>query len=288
MKMNAKSINEKTKDMQYLFKDQNRGWLKEILESKHLMLFLDCDGTLTPIAEAPAEAELSSETRNILEKLKGCGSVEIAIVSGRGLADVKRLVGIKDIIYVGNHGFEIEGPAIKFESLATPRLKEVLRELSAKLEEVLKPIGGVIIEDKGLSLSIHYRKVTEKNIPFVEKTVYSVIRPYLSRKEILLGKGKMVIEVRPPLEWDKGKAIQWVLSQKQHTFPREMIYPVSIGDDITDEDAFLAVSGHGLAVFVGQPRPSHAKYFLNDPKDVFQFLNEILTLKSHGTVRHSN
>ena len=135
--------------MEYLFSHWDK--LKDRLADKFAFLFLDYDGTLTPIVETPDKAIISKERRSLLKKLSTSPHSRVAIISGRSLSDIKATVGLKDIIYAGNHGLEIEGPKIKFESQLSPRLKAVIRHIAEDLARRLSAIKGIVIEDKGLT-----------------------------------------------------------------------------------------------------------------------------------------
>jgi len=113
-------------------------------------LFLDYDGTLTPITKKPDLAVLSKKRRSILKKLAESSQIKVAIVSGRKLSDVKKLVGLNNLLYAGNHGFEIKGPGINVIHPKAKKIKPVLKKISALLKKRLKNIEGAIIENKGL------------------------------------------------------------------------------------------------------------------------------------------
>ena len=263
--------------MEYLFSHRNK--LKDRLKDKFVLLFLDYDGTLTPIVETPDKAVISKERKDLLDKLSTSSHYRVAIISGRSLNDIKGLVGLKDIIYAGNHGLEIEGPKIKFESHVSLRLKSVIRNIAEELSKRLSSIKGVLIEDKGLTLSIHYRLVDKKNIPQVKTIFHETVILYLVRNKIKIKTGKMVLEVRPSSEWDKGKVVLWLLARQQFALGEKRVFPVYIGDDVTDEDAFKVLKRKGLTVFVGEPGSSKADYYVKDPEEVTQFLRLILDLK---------
>ena len=148
--------------MEYLFSHFEK--LKNRLSSKFVLLFLDYDGTLTPIVETPDKAVISKERKDLLDKLSTSPHCRVAIISGRSLSDIKAIVGLKDIIYVGNHGLEIESPKIKFESQVSPRLKSIIRHIYEDAVSKFSKIKGVLIENKGLTISVHYRLVDEKDI----------------------------------------------------------------------------------------------------------------------------
>jgi len=155
--------------MEYLFSKWEE--LKRGLSGKYIILFLDYDGTLTPIVKAPKLALLSDDTRLLLKRLSQNRKVKLAIISGRSLQDIKNTIGIKDIIYAGNHGLEVEGPKIKFESQVSPRLKSVIRSILKEITEKLSGIKGIIIEDKVLTISIHYRMVENNDVVLIDKII---------------------------------------------------------------------------------------------------------------------
>lgn len=243
------------------------------------MLLLDYDGTLIPIVEAPQGAVIPKETKELLQKLSKTSYCKIGIISGRSLEDIKKTVGINGIIYAGNHGLEIEGPKIKFESQVSPRLKSVIRSIVKEMRHQLSDIKGVLIEDKGLTLSIHYRLVDQKDMPALKRTVSETINPYAARGKIKINSGKKVYEIKPPVQWDKGKVVLWLMARQQFTAGEERFLPIYIGDDITDEDAFRALKRKGLTIFVGESRSSNADYYLKNTEEVTKFLRLISEIK---------
>lgn len=255
--------------MNYLW----RRWqeLKDKIKNKYIFLFLDYDGTLASIADTPQDAVIPKETKTLLKELAKISKAKIAIISGRALGDIKDKVGLKDIVYVGNHGLEIEGSEIKCD-------KTVLGKIKKDLAERLALIKGVILEDKGFSISVHYRLADRKYIHKVKTNVRSAVIPYADRNKIKIKPGKEVIEIRPSLGWDKGKAVLWLLDRQTSAVGNKPIMPIYIGDDITDEDAFKVLKNKGIAIFVGNIRPSYAQYYLNDSDEVKKFLQR---LKSH-------
>ncbi len=230
-----------------------------------VMLFLDYDGTLTPIVETPDKARLSKGAKNLLIALSKTPKFQLTIISGRGLADVEQLVGVKNITYVGNHGFEIKGPGMDYQGTVNPAYKVLVDFLKKEIALRFSALPAVFIEDKGMSICVHYRRVNSDQAAIVEYILYQMTQVYMMRKELALIWGKRVCEIKPPHDWNKGKAVQWVL-ERQHSFP------VYIGDDTTDEDAFIALKDHGITVYVGNEDYSHAKYYVKDPDDVIRFL----------------
>jgi trehalose-phosphatase len=263
--------------MEYLLRNWKR--IDEKLKAKHAFLFLDYDGTLIPIVATPQQAVIPRSTKTLLEKFSKNQKYKIAIISGRALKDIKEKVGLKNVIYVGNHGAEIEGPKIKFESPISPRCRAILEHIKTDLEKKLSSIKGTILEDKGLSLSVHFRLVDKSQIPQVKAIVHECAILYLVRSKIKIKSGKMVLEIRLPLEWDKGKVVLWLLARQKFAISEKSFIPIYIGDDKTDEDAFKALKNKGLTIFVGEPKPSHARYYLKNSREVTQFLERILDLK---------
>jgi trehalose-phosphatase len=264
--------------MDYLFSCWDR--LKKEIEEKFIFIFLDYDGTLAPIAQEPAKAVISKNTKDILRKLSKNPYCKLAIISGRALKDIKNRIGLKGIIYVANHGLEMEGPAIRFRSLVPSGYAAVLKKIKQDLVAKLSQIKGVIIEDKGLVLSLHYRMVTRKYIPLVKTVFHETIIHYLVTNKIKINSGKKVLEVKPPLRWNKGHIVSWLCARRRFVLGRDAFLPIYIGDDLTDEDAFKVVKNNGLAIFVGEPiKTSHARYYLRNPSEVMIFLKKILALK---------
>jgi len=251
--------------------------LPEILrqcESRKLAVFLDYDGTLTPIVARPELAVLADDMRETLHRLAQCCTV--AIVSGRALADVQRLVGLDSVIYAGSHGFEIHDP--KGGNLHHEEGGEFV-PLIAKAADTLKTrlagVEGVIVEPKTYALAVHYRLVADSDVPRVEAEVDAVVaaEPRLRKTG-----GKKVFEVRPAMDWHKGRALDWLLEALD--LDRPEVLPVYVGDDETDEDAFRVLVGRGLGFIVADgPVSSAASYRLNDTDEVKIFLER---LEQHG------
>jgi len=259
--------------MEYLFSHCNK--LKDKLRAKFVLLFLDYDGTLTPIVETPDKAVISKERKDLLDRLSTTHHCRVAIISGRALSDIKALVGLKDIIYVGNHGLEIEGPKIKFESQVSPRLKSIIRHIYIDAVSKLSKIKGVLIEDKGLTISVHYRLIDKKDIQEFLNIFAEITDPYIGRDKIKINSGKKVYEIKPPVQWDKGKVVLWLLGRQQFLLGENKIFPVYIGDDVTDEDAFKVLKKKGLTIFVGEQTSSEAQYYLKTTEEVTEFLRLI-------------
>ncbi|NIM03824.1 trehalose-phosphatase [bacterium] len=244
---------------------------RRLCSAKRILLLLDFDGTLIPIAKRPEEAKLPSEMEGILKFLARKKRFEVAIISGRSLSDLKQKIKIRNIIYVGNHGLEMERKGKKFiypqASKSIPTMKELKKILKARLSS----IKGTIVEDKIVGIAVHYRTVKNSDVPELKRRVRQIFRPFMEKKEIKIGHGKKMLEARPPIMWDKGK----VASMLVDSFKRDKPLSFYLGDDKTDEDAFSALDGKGITVFVGKPGKSKANFFLKNVGEVGIFLKRL-------------
>ena len=244
------------------------------------MLMLDFDGTLTPIVDTPERAKLHEQTKELLKSLVRSRSFTVAIVSGRTINDLRSRVAVPGVIYAGNHGLEIEGPGLNFVHPITDEIRPVLRIMGLVLKKTLGAIRGVIVEDKGLTLSIHYRLVDGEKAYEVK----DIIRDTIGIAEIL-GKvtttsGKKVHEIRPNVAWDKGKAVKYIMRQYGKRGGSSRLLPMYLGDDLTDEDAFRVIESYGgVAVYVGgEYNISNASFYLNSSDEVAQLIKKLLML----------
>jgi alpha,alpha-trehalase len=233
-------------------------------------IFLDYDGTLTPIVEDPAKATLPDKTRRVIKRLAEHYSV--AIISGRDLRDVQNMVGIGGIAYAGSHGFDIVGPGGHYrdQKMGEPFLP-MLERAEEELHKALRDIPGAKVERKRFAIAVHYRQVESTNINTLEQRFDTVLSHY---PELRKSTGKKVIELRPNIEWDKGKALFYIL--KALYVDSDWVIPIYIGDDITDEDAFQAISNRGIAIAVGRKKSETvAHYALRNPEEVVEFVQNL-------------
>jgi alpha,alpha-trehalase len=243
------------------------------IAGRRIAVFLDYDGTLTPIVERPELAVLPDKMRTTLKALAELCTV--CVVSGRRRSDVERLVGLDGLTYVGSHGFDIVGPQgtdIQHEvgEDYVPILKKAARELRSRLASV----PGVIVEDKVYAVAVHFRMVAPSEVSQVERAVDSMLArcPGLRKTG-----GKKVFELRPDIDWDKGKAVLWLLEALG--LDESDIVPFYIGDDVTDRDAFRALAGKGISLLVSEEAQlTCADYRLSDPAEVGTFLDELSAL----------
>ena len=238
------------------------------LQSKRPAVFLDYDGTLTPIVARPNLAVLAPSVRSTLTAL--ADRWPVAIVSGRDRPDVQALVGIDNLIYAGSHGFDILGPGLCSEHGAS--FLADLDSIEQELQQTLASFDGALLERKRYSLAVHVRGLKLNAAIHVEGVVDAALR---HRVRLRKGTGKKVFELLPRLDWNKGKAVLHIL-ETLHPAGTGVL-PIYIGDDRTDEDAFVALAGHGVGILVAEsPRKTAANYTLRDPDEVHRFLRRLL------------
>ena len=245
--------------------------LREIvgaLSGKRLALFLDYDGTLTPIVDRPELAVLSEAMRASLRRLAGFCTV--AVISGRDLRDVRSRVGVEGLHYAGSHGFDIAGPdgrghAPEAAEAALPELDAAEADLHGRLDE----LPGALLERKRFGLAVHYRLVAPDRAGEVEAAVDAVLQ---DRRGLRKRGGKKVFELLPDIDWDKGAAVNWL--RESLDLEGDDVLTVYIGDDLTDEDAFKVLQDGGIGIAVmDAPRPTAARYRLKYPEAVGRFLD---------------
>lgn len=234
---------------------------------RELAVFLDYDGVLTPIVPRPEDALLSGEMRRTVQEL--AQRCTVAVVSGRDLADVRSMVGVAGIAYAGSHGFDIESPDGRFE-LGTERLPSLDRA-EKLLEESLAGIPGARVERKRFAIAVHFRQTAPERVPEVREAVERALR---ETEGLRLTGGKMIFELRPDIDWDKGKGVSFLMEKLG--LPPSAVFPIYLGDDLTDEDAFRELRGKGAGIYVGgESRPTAAKFRLKDTEEVRRFLKRV-------------
>lgn len=242
----------------------------QIVSSRHTLLLLDYDGTLTPIAPSPELATLPASTRSLLRKLSRHSRMTVAVISGRALNELRRLVGVRNLIYVGNHGLEIWQEGRRTGVMVPRPCREAVTRIRSRLAALAADIPGALVEDKGMSISLHYRLVPIRLVSHLKGMFRREILPLVLSSGLTVLHGKKVIEVRPGINWTKGHTALSLMKQIR----RRSVLPIYIGDDRTDEDAFGALTG-GITIRVGTHRRSKAHYYVRDVKEVMAFLQWI-------------
>ena len=238
-------------------------------------VFLDYDGILTRIVDDPDEALLTTTMRETIGNLTSVTLV--AIVSGRDLDDVRAKVGLDGIAYAGSHGLDILHADGTRQQLATAHL-EVLDRAQQALEQEIGAIAGIRVERKRFAIAVHDRQV---EAPDARSRIAEVVgRLGAQFDELRATGGKRIHELRPAIDWDKGRAIEALLTALE----AEDHLPIYLGDDLTDEDGFRAVSNRrGIAVLVrgeDADRRTAAEAGLDSPDDVQCFLEELYELRA--------
>lgn len=243
------------------------GWAEGWRGTGRLVLLLDFDGTLAPIVERPELAAMPEATRAALDRLRALPGVEVAVVSGRGLADVRERAAIPGIAYAGNHGMEIHGPGVDRIHPEAAAARPVLERAARELRDAIGGIPGAFVEDKDLTLSVHFRLAPRDRLGELHDLVRRVVDPLVG---VHLTEGKQVTEVRPNVDWNKGKAVLFLLEQMRPPAGAPVLY---FGDDRTDEDAFRALhgwsgAGEGILVAEHPPEESAATSYVREPAEV--------------------
>jgi len=265
--------------MKHLFEDwetiQSR-----IQQGQNLFLFLDYDGTLTPIVSRPELALCPPEIKRLLEELRDLPNVYLAIISGRSLNDLRAKVGVPRIFYVGNHGLEIENPGGTHKKVLSLTRTRELKNITQNLQNSLKEIPGILLEEKGPILSVHYRNVPQKFFDQIPQVLKKELQQWKGRWK--MASGKMVFEIRPDIDFHKGEAVREILKP----FPSLGLLPIYLGDDQTDEDAFRVLKGQGVSVLIGPSGfSSEADFFLRNPDEVQEFLLRCRKVRRSATRR---
>lgn len=247
------------------------------IQNKNIILFLDYDGTLVKIAKTPDLAVIPKSTQKLLKELKSNRHFIVSIISGRSIKNTKKMVGIQGLIYAGNHGLEISGP--KFKHAIKIKFNKYIEDTKNYFKKELSAIQGILVEDKGHTLSIHYRLASQSDSEKAKEIVFKIFSPFEKKKLVKITEGKKVIEIRPPINWNKGNAVNWILKKIRKNSKAKNFIPIYIGDDKTDEDAFEELRGKGLTFYVGKNCESCAQYRLQDTKQVLMFLKFLLVMK---------
>jgi trehalose 6-phosphate phosphatase len=242
-----------------------------VFAAPYLLVALNFDGILAPVVDNPALACVYPGMDQLLQALASRPETGVAIFSGRERADLQARIRIPGLIYAGNHGLEISGPGVLFVEPVAAAHRDALQELSTALATRLQSIPGVWVEDKGLSLSVHYGQAAEADWEEVRRVVNSVLAG--SNHPPQLTQGEKAFEIRPRLYWNKGAATLWLREPLGHA-DALVIY---LGGDVTDEDAFKALSDH-VTVRVGPPAETAAQFYLESPAEVEEFLRWLSSL----------
>lgn len=269
-------------------------------KGKRIALFLDYDGTLSPIVDNPDCAFMSHAMRAAVKNV--AKYFPTAIISGRSRDKVYEFVGLSELYYAGSHGMDIVGPVRHSASDNHPNCirstnkqgKEVnlfqpaseflpmIDEVFTSLVECTKEIKGAKVENNKFCISVHYRNVDEKSWVAVAESVHNILKDY---PRLRLTHGRKVLEVRPVINWNKGRAVEFLLESLALNNCDDVL-PIFVGDDKTDEDAFkvLREGNRGYGILVSSiPKESDAFYSLKDPSEVMKFLKLLVKWRKSCT-----
>ena len=257
----------------HVFSDNSK--LFDLISAKKPAFFLDYDGTLTPIVKKPEDAVLSDEMRNTLEKLSE--RFTVAVVTGRDKEDVQQFIKLDQIIYSGSHGYVTSGPdGLFMEHEDAEKIKKGLDMVEEELNGIFGDAKeGVQIDRKKYAIAVHYRNATKQ----ATDKVFEVVKDLLEKHdEYKKGEGKRVVEIKPNIDWHKGKAVLWIM-ERLGIDKDDDIIPVFIGDDVTDEDAFEALKNKGIGILVeNHGQDTAASYSLKNVYQVRVFFEKVLHL----------
>jgi trehalose 6-phosphate phosphatase len=234
-------------------------------------VFYDFDGTLSDIVNDPDAARPVPGAVEALQHL--AAQCPVAVLSGRDLADVTKRLGVPGIWYAGSHGFELTAPdGTHHQNEDAAAAVPVLEQAAAELRERLGSIPGIVVEHKRFGVAVHYRNAARDRVG----EVAAAVRAEGQREALRVTTGREVIELRPDMDWDKGKTLRWVIGHLGETRP---LVPIYLGDDITDEDAFDAISGDGIPILVRHnedgDRATAARFALDTPAQAAEFTERL-------------
>ena len=239
------------------------------LVSSQIAVFLDYDGTLTEIVARPELALAPEGTAALLEEL--AGHCTVGIISGRDLNDLRTMIDPAGVWMAGSHGFDVRAPDGTRHQVDTARRYVAdLHAAADELERAVSEVPGAWVERKAFAVAIHFRQVDDRLVARLDQIVDRAAADFSLRRT----GGKRIFELRPMIDWDKGRALWFLLEQAG--LPPAAVVPIYIGDDVTDEDAFVAVAGTGVGIVVSEDdRATAATRRLRDPAEVRSFLRAL-------------
>lgn len=245
------------------------------LAGRPLLLVLDIDGTLSPIAPRPEHAVVPTATQQVLAELAETDGVHVAVITGRAVDDARRVVGVDGLWFIGNHGVEVAPP--NRPPTVRPDVAwfaDRIAEATARSRRIAQDKPGVIVEDKRWTMSVHYRLAHPRLVPGLTNEITLLARDL----GLKVTRGKEVLELRPPVNVDKGTAAV-ELAQTLGVLQAGASL-LSAGDDRTDEDMFRALRERQpscVTIRVGdQPPETDAEFSLDDTTAMRELLEIIL------------
>ncbi|EFJ50921.1 hypothetical protein VOLCADRAFT_43532, partial [Volvox carteri f. nagariensis] len=265
---------------------------KAAVEGKRLAVFLDYDGTLTPIVSNPDDAIMSQEAsmRNVVQAV--ARAFPTAIISGRGREKVEAFVQLKELFYAGSHGMDIAGPRVSSEprqlgpnnQFCNPaaHFRPLIDDIFEQLQRRLKDVPGSSVEHNIFCVSAHFRNCPGEAWQDVISTVEDVVSQH---EDLRMTRGRKVVEIRPKVDWHKGTALSHLVEALGLSQQPDVV-AIYVGDDHTDEDAFrtLEETRQGFGILVStRPKPTRARFTVRDPSCVQTFLSGIVEWAKSGS-----
>lgn len=242
---------------------------RALARGKAIFLF-DFDGTLAPIVADPSRARLPETAQAALERLARSPRVTLGIVSGRSIAELRSLVGLRNISYIGSHGLEWTPPGGRRHLGATPAQCRRMRQIARQLQHTLRGLPSILVERKVASVAVHFRKANPLDGRTAVAEVERTARQHVPQLTLL--RGKKVVELLPAGANNKGATVKTLLARLRG---RRLFLAAYFGDDVTDETVFRCLGKNDLAVLVGRPRQTRARFYLRSPGQVGKFLQQL-------------
>jgi trehalose-phosphatase len=239
------------------------------------IILMDFDGTLAEFNVDPDAVVLTPPRQSLLQTLSERADFSAGIVSGRRISDLRqRIPGDQSLFFAGLHGLEIEGPGLRFAHSAVALAAPAISLLAKDLRRAVKPLPGVFVEDKTYSVVLHVRGASKADRMHATTRFNALAEPFLSDGTLRLQPGDSIFELLPNVDWAKGDAVRAIIRHVE-TDTKESVWPVYMGDDATDEDAFETLLHNGLTIAVGR-RLASAAFEVDGPAAVECFLRSIL------------
>jgi trehalose 6-phosphate phosphatase len=240
-------------------------------DGRHLLVLCDFDGTLAEFDPDPHAVWLPPPLRDALTEIAGRGDATVGLVSGRRLDDIRARSDLgEDAYYAGFHGLEIQGEGAKFVHPDVHGVRDLIQSAAAAMAADLHGLGGVFLENKGLSIVVHFRAAAADAQLQAQDIFERNARPYIQSGQVKTMRGACARELMPNIRWSKGTAVAWICDRVERR--HGPTWPVYIGDDVTDEDALRFVNGRGTGV-AASDRVSGADFMVDGPAAVETLLH---------------
>lgn len=263
--------NKKQKNQPIYLHEEENDYENLLKNNENFILFLDYDGTLVDFRNHPLKVHASSDLLNVLNKLISIKRFEVVIITGRPLNQIKNQLPLRGLHFAANHGLIIQlSNGTKQIVKEAKKIKPHLKKIKKEVDTLFSKNENITIEDKTYSLAFHYRTVPAEKVPFLKNKFIKIVSKNNYNNSIELIDGDKVIEARPA-GWNKANAVEFFLNKFNQD---NLFYPLYIGDDTTDEDAFQFFKDNALTIYVKNDSNlnSYASYWVKNPDEVFQFL----------------